>query len=209
MKLRGRAWLLSQGAPRPRHTGTRGQKSAPATVAAAPAPRRPRRDPDPTPLSPGRYKLTVTISEATHSKLEQLKDLLAHKIPKGDLGVILDRALDALLTEVHKQKTGIGAKPRAARVTKPTPNGQQTRHVKASARREVWPRDQGRCGFVGEDGHRCNETRGLHFAHRKPFAKGGANTAENLGLRCPAHTPWRPTATTAQASWPTSASKSR
>jgi len=129
----------------------------------------------------------VTISESTRDKLEQLKDLLAHKIPKGDLGVILDRALDALLTEVHKQKTGIGAKPRAAGVTKPTPSGQQTRHVKASARREVWPRDQGRCGFVGEDGHRCNETRGLHFAHRKPFAKGGANTAENLGLRCPAH----------------------
>ena len=69
----------------------------------------------------------------------------------------------------------------------PTPSGQQTRHVKASARRGVWPRDQGRCGFVGEDGHRCNETRGLHFAHRKPWAKGGANTAENLGLRCPAH----------------------
>ncbi|HEY3496607.1 MAG TPA: hypothetical protein VGK73_18035, partial [Polyangiaceae bacterium] len=70
--------------------------TVPTRVESAPvtgAPRPPRRDPDPTPLSPGRYKLTVTISETTHRKLEQLKDLLAHKIPKGDLGVILDRAL--------------------------------------------------------------------------------------------------------------------
>jgi len=51
----------------------------------------------------------------------------------------------------------------------------------------VWPRDEGRCGFVGEDGHRCNETRGLQFAHKEPWAKGGANTAQNLCLRCPAH----------------------
>ncbi|HEU5074654.1 MAG TPA: hypothetical protein VFU02_10780, partial [Polyangiaceae bacterium] len=42
-------------------------------------------------------------------------------------------------------------------------------------------------GFIGEDGRRCNETRGLEFAHVHPWAKGGANTATNLGLRCIAH----------------------
>jgi 5-methylcytosine-specific restriction endonuclease McrA len=76
------------------------------------------------------------------------------------------------------------AKPRAP---KPTSTGRRTRHVKAAVRREVWPRDQGRCGFVGEDGHRCNETRGLEFAHIQPWAKGGADTTQNLGLRCQAH----------------------
>jgi len=77
--------------------------------------------------------------------------------------------------------------PRAARVAKPTPSAQQTRHLKASDRREVWRHDEGRCGFVGEDGHCCNETRGLQFAHKEPWAKGGPNTADNLGLRCPTH----------------------
>ena len=57
-------------------------------------------------------------------------------------------------------------------------------------RREVWTRDDGRCGFVGEDGHRCNETRGLEFAHVHPWGKNGANTAVNLGLRCRAHNAW-------------------
>ena len=57
-------------------------------------------------------------------------------------------------------------------------------------RREVWHSDEGRCGFVGEGGHRCNETRGLQIAHGHPWGKGGPNTAVNLGLRCIAHNAW-------------------
>ncbi|HXS18109.1 MAG TPA: hypothetical protein VN764_13020, partial [Polyangiaceae bacterium] len=48
----------------------------------------------------------------------------------------------------------------------------------------------GRCGFIGEDGHRCNETRGLQLGHIDPWGKGGADTAVNLGLRCIAHNAW-------------------
>ena len=59
--------------------------------------------------------------------------------------------------------------------------------MKVAARREVWPRDEARCGFSGEDGRRCNETRGLEFAHVHPWAKGGAHTADNLCLRCITH----------------------
>ncbi len=166
-----------------------------------PAPIPPRRDPDPTPLAPGRYKLQVTINQSTRDKLRELQDLLAHPIPNGDLAVILERALDALLIQVHKRKTGITAKPRApragahedrtraprARSGESLATGGRTRHLPVSSRREVWPRDEGRCGFIGEDGHRCNATRGLQFAHQQPWARGGADTAENLGLRCRAH----------------------
>ncbi|HEY6728965.1 MAG TPA: hypothetical protein VI197_33375 [Polyangiaceae bacterium] len=166
--------------------------SPPPPAASVP----PRRDPDSTPLAPGRYKLQVTINQSTRDKLEQLQDLLAHQVPNGDLAVLLERALDALLIQVHKRKTGITAKPRAPRPGAPrdgarsrasTPTGGRTRHLPVSSRREVWPRDDGRCGFVGEDGHRCNATRGVQFAHQQPWAKGGADTAENIGLRCPAH----------------------
>jgi len=164
---------------------------APAMVGLAAAALQPQRDPYPEPLAPGRYKLTVTISESTRGKLKQLEDLLGHQISKGDTAAILDRALDALLTEVHKRKTGLADRPRAqkprAQQPKATATYRQTRHVPAAERRVVWPRDEGRCGFVGEDGHPCNETRGLQFAHREPWAKGGANTADNLGLRCVAH----------------------
>lgn len=161
------------------------------TVAAPPTPvPAPRRSLDPMPLAPGRYRLQVTLGEDARQKLKQLQDLLAHQVPNGDPAAIIERALDALLTQVHKRKTGITAKPRAAkpRATKPaSPRAPRTRDIPVAVRREVWTRDDGRCAFVGEDGHRCNETRGLEFAHRHPWAKGGANTATNLALRCQAH----------------------
>jgi hypothetical protein len=64
----------------------------------------PRRSPDPAPLSPGRYRLQVTLGEDARDKLKQLQDLLAHQIPNGDPAAIVERALDALLTQVHKQR---------------------------------------------------------------------------------------------------------
>lgn len=155
---------------------------APATPAPATPTPRPARAPGPAPLSPGRYKLQVTLGQAAKDKLEQLRDLLAHQIPNGDPAAIIERAIDVLWDQVHKRKTGITAKPRASR-----PTTRRTRHIKAAARREVWPRDDARCGFIGEGGHRCNATRGLEFAHVFPYAKGGDNTASNLALRCPAH----------------------
>ena len=165
-------------------------QSTPALLPAGPRPRppAPQRAPDPAPLSPGRYKLVVTLGEAAKGKLDQLQDLLAHQIPNSDPAAIIERALEALLTQVHKQKTGITEKPRAPKA-KPKPTTAQRTRVRPpnGVRREVWKRDTGRCAFVGEDGHRCNETRGLEFAHIHPWAKGGDDTAVNLSLRCIAH----------------------
>src|SRR6187399_712709 len=150
----------------------------PPAPSASPLPV-PRRSPDPAPLSPGRYKLQLTLGENARNKLKQLQDLLAHQIPNGDPAAIVERALDALLTQVHKRKTGITAKPRtpkpkpkskstAAAPATATTSARRTRYLEFAVRREVWTRDDGRCGFVGEDGHRCNQTRGLEFAHMHP-----------------------------------------
>lgn len=181
----------------PQRSSDRSSDRAPAaareperrTIQPAPSPRPHKCDPGPRPLAPGRFKLQLTINQSTRNKLEQLCDLLGHQVPKGDVAAIVERAFDALLDQIHKRKTGITAKPRVprARTDEPTPTGKRTRHLPVSVRREVWPRDDGRCGFVGEDGHRCNATRGLQFAHGQPWAKGGANTADNIELRCPAH----------------------
>src|SRR6187399_3071445 len=175
-------------------TRTTSAPAAPAPSASPPMPV-PRRSPDPAPLSPGRYKLQLTLGENARNKLKQLQDLLAHQIPNGDPAAIVERALDALLTQVHKRKTGITAKPRTQKA-KPrstatvTATAQRTRYIELAERREVWTRDEGRCGFVGEDGHRCNETRGLQFGHMHPWAKGGPDTAINLGLRYQGHNAW-------------------
>lgn len=149
-----------------------------------------QRSPDPVPLSPARYKLQVTLGEEEHSKLEQLQDLLAHQIPNSDPALIVERALDALLTEVLKRKTAATEKPRAPKAATPKVSGRSVRSGPAAVRRQVWKRDSGRCTFVGADGHQCNETRRLEFAHLEPWANGGETTVDNLALRCQAHNAW-------------------
>ena len=150
-----------------------------------------RRSRDPLPLSPGRYKLQVTLDESAHDQLRQLQDLLAHQIPDGDPAKIIQRALGALLTETKKSKAALRQRPRAPKPTSITrsraKNPSARPGVPAHIQREVWQRDEGRCAFVGDDGRRCGETRRLEFAHLQPWAKGGDHSASNISLRCRAH----------------------
>jgi hypothetical protein len=61
-----------------------------------------------------------------------------------------------------------------------------SRHIPSHVKRRVWRRDQGRCGFFGNDG-RCEETGMLEFHHVIPHAVGGEATARTIGLRCRSH----------------------
>jgi|GEM_PF-752678 len=64
---------------------------------------------------------------------------------------------------------------------------QRGRHVPAAVRRAVYQRDQARCTYLDDAGRRCGETNRLELHHVDPFAHGGAETTENLTLRCEAH----------------------
>ncbi|HKP59081.1 MAG TPA: HNH endonuclease signature motif containing protein [Polyangiales bacterium] len=67
-----------------------------------------------TPLSPGRYKVQFTATQVLHDKLQQLKDLMRHQIPDGDLCVIFERAADLLIEQQTKRRFAQTAKPRSA-----------------------------------------------------------------------------------------------
>jgi hypothetical protein len=135
------------------------------------------------PLSPRRYKLQVTIGQETRDKLTELEALLSHQIPDGDPAKILDRALDALLTETKKKKAALTKKPRPSRKKSST----KTRAIPARNRREVFKRDEGRCAFVDPKGRRCGSTWQVEFHHRAPYARGGTHDVDNIELRCRAH----------------------
>jgi hypothetical protein len=122
-----------------------------------------------------------TASRETYDKLRQAQDLLRHRIPDGDVSVILDRALTLLLAELHRNKHADVSRPRPE--AKRTPQG---RHVPAAVKRAVWDRDGGRCAFVGTAG-RCSERGFLEYHHVVPYVDGGAAVADNLELRCRAH----------------------
>lgn len=134
------------------------------------------------PLSEETYKVQFTIRKDVHDKLRRLQDLLRHQVPKGDPAVIFERAMDALLAEVLKKKTGAVARPRDDKRANPA-----SRHIPARVRRAVWARDGGTCAFTATNGRRCGETGRLEYHHVVPYAAGGKTLLENIELRCTAH----------------------
>jgi hypothetical protein len=151
--------------------------SSPEPVAPAPA-----RRAVVAALAPELFKIQFTMSREMHDKLRRAQDLLRHVIPNGDVAVVFDRALTALIGELEKRKCGAVIHPRSARHA-----ASESRHIPGSVRRQVWARDGGQCTFTGADGVRCFEHGFLEYHHVVPFAAGGATTMENLRLLCRAH----------------------
>ncbi len=135
-----------------------------------------------TPLTADTYRLQVTLTRTTLEKLRRAQALARHTLPRGEIGVILDRALTLLIDHLERQ--------RFARLTSPPRSRSEStasgRHIPAAVRRAVWQRDEGRCAFVGRTG-RCRETAFIEFHHVEPYAAGGAATVDNIQLRCRAH----------------------
>ena len=160
--------------------------AAPASAVAAepsPAPRAAV-----TPLSPDRYKLTLTIGGDTLEKLRLAKDTLGHAIPSGDDAAVLDRALTLLLADLARKKFADTPKPRPTRGNETTRgNKTRRRHIPAAVKRAVWVRDLGRCAFIGATGHRCHERRFVEFHHLDPAALGGEASVDQIELRCRPH----------------------
>jgi 5-methylcytosine-specific restriction endonuclease McrA len=138
------------------------------------------------PLSPTRLRVEFTARAELYEKLEKARELLSHALPSGDLGELVERALDALIEQETRKRlprTASGAsKTRKARELKPG-----SRHVPVETERAVWERDNSQCTFVDGEGRRCPERRFLTLEHRTPFALGGPPTLENLCLLCTAH----------------------
>lgn len=178
---------------------------APAQV-GVPAP---RSDVDAAPPRPERYLLQLTIGKTTHDKLRYAQGLLGHSVPSGDVALVLDRALDALIGQLEKQKFAATGRPRSKTQprlqprpqtqTKPLPRPgddprpgevglrSRRRYIPAQVRRRVWERDRGQCTFVGDGGHRCLARKFLEFDHVDPVARGGQATIDRMRLRCRAH----------------------
>lgn len=135
-----------------------------------------------TPLSPQRFALQVTLAQGTHDKLRHAQALLSHRVPTGDIAEVLDRALDALIRELEKQKLAASEHPQQ----KLRPSNSQ-RHIPAHVKRTVWERDGGQCTFVSDGGRRCTSRRFLEFDHVDEVARGGRATVQGMRLRCRAH----------------------
>ncbi len=145
------------------------------------------------PVSADTYSLRATVDTAFKKELDQLKALLAHKFPAGDLGAVLREAVQCALEKHGKRKGAV--EPSRTRKSPPPKErgaGEQARPpsrdpIPAAVRREVWKRDAGQCAWQSHDGHRCASTWKLELDHIVPAALGGPSTIDNLRLCCHTH----------------------
>jgi hypothetical protein len=102
---------------------------------AGPPPARARIEP----LSEARYKLQLTASAALRDKLERARDLMRHRNPAGDLAVVVERALDALLVQLEKERLGTTTSPRSTPQSRATALPSATARSKAKAKASAQP----------------------------------------------------------------------
>jgi hypothetical protein len=134
------------------------------------------------PIAPARYRVQFTAGAELEAKIARARALLRHKIPSGDVGVIVDEAMTVLLAKLERTRCAAAERPRAN-----APTVSPSRHVPAAVRRAVWERDEGRCTFVDRVGRRCEARDWLEIHHCEPFGRGGETSAENLRLLCRVH----------------------
>ena len=141
------------------------------------------------PLGGNRYSVRVTIDSVAHDEMQELRALLRHQIPDGDVAKIVERAIHALLEQARKQKRG--ACSARTPVTTPTrtdaPSKRPARKIPTAIRRAVWERDRGRCSFKSREGRRCGTRDFLEFHHHVPWARCQQHRESNIHLRCRAH----------------------
>jgi 5-methylcytosine-specific restriction endonuclease McrA len=64
------------------------------------------------PLSPRRYKIEITVDEATHDRLRTLQDLLGRSATGRDPSAIISHAIEVLLIRTLTRKAGCTDRPR-------------------------------------------------------------------------------------------------
>jgi len=160
-------------------------------------------------------QVTFFTNKKVKDKLSRVRDLLARRLPQGELSDVFEEVLDDYLArhdplvkaeraaERTAKKNGAAAKelaesdeaekrfpgkPRSEDRFAREPRGNAGRYIPAAVRHAVIRRDGGRCTHVGPDGRRCGERRYLDLDHIRPFALGGKSTdVANIRLLCRVH----------------------
>ena len=143
----------------------------------------------PEPLGGDRYLIRFTADLEFHAQIQELKALMRHQIPDGDVGKILAKAVVVLLKQRRAQKFGECSAPRVSRTARTTRSVSSSplRQIPAAIRRAVSKRDGERCTFVSASGRRCGSRDFLEFHHRRPWARHRSHAIDGITLRCRAH----------------------
>jgi hypothetical protein len=156
--------------------------STASTTSSSPEPARVESRGRVTPLAPKRHAMQVTLGQRAIDMLDQIKALLSHQVPSGDLEQVLERTFEAAIVELDRRKHAATRRPR-----RPRQPAAGSRRIPAHVMRVVAARDGGRCAFVSPTGVRCEARTFIEYDHIVPVALGGRSSADNVRQLCRAH----------------------
>jgi hypothetical protein len=138
------------------------------------------------PLTAAETRLHITVSPEFLDKLAAAKLALSHALPGAIAEDVLAAGLDLILARDAKKKALV-ANPRPPKAANQHIARDDSRHVPAEIRREVWTRDRGCCQWPLESGDICGSRLRPELDHVVPKARGGPTTVENLRVLCEFH----------------------
>jgi hypothetical protein len=140
--------------------------------------------PDPTarvePVAKDRWSLRVTLDAEEKRVLDEVRDLLSHKLPDGDLRGVLKEMLRCTIEKHGKRRGTVKPERTGKKPAPPPPTPGKRAPIAASVRREVMERDGHRCAYVSPDGVRCESTWQLELHHRDGALVTGSSGPDEL-----------------------------
>jgi 5-methylcytosine-specific restriction endonuclease McrA len=140
-----------------------------------------------------KLEITLLLDSDLQENLDEIQILLGKRLSKLELlKWMIQQTLQQLRKKQTLQQLFKKTDPEQQLHRKAQPlrsrSATQTRYIPAHTKRIVLARDQHRCQYKDPKSHRqCESRLNLQFEHKKPFAKFGETSPENLQLLCANH----------------------
>jgi len=164
-------------------------------------------------------QLQITVDQETLARLQEVKELLSHTIPDGNLAEVLKYML-ALTTQTLKKRKARsepqgnkrGDAIRGTRmpsfktredqeISFSSPTAQcdtdkkkscvRSRYIPLDIKRNVFTRAGDCCEYRSSDGKLCQSRFQLEIDHKTPWSQGGTHDVESLQILCKTHNLYR------------------
>ena len=124
-----------------------------------------------------RLKLSFSVLEETRSLIEEAKQVLSGRLPRG-LEELFVAGLESIVSQHKKKAKSLGTKKGGG-------SKKGSRNIPAKVRKEVLERDKYQCTYIGKNGKACCSKWNIEVDHIVNFAEGGEHTLENLRVLLP------------------------
>jgi len=133
------------------------------------------------PISATHTRIEFNADEELMKKLDELKNMLAHKMPNASVAELVRYLVDESLKKSS-------AEPKVVLSPAKVRKNVNTRYIPETIKQHVWQRDHGQCSYIHyETQKRCDSQYALEYDHILPHALGGETTIDNLRMLCRSH----------------------